>query len=33
MTNKKPSVPAPSKPIESDRKRIITNKKDKPKVQ
>jgi len=32
MTKKKPTVPAPSKPIEADRQRIITNQKDKPKV-
>ncbi|MFT7056692.1 MAG: hypothetical protein ACJAR3_002331 [Roseivirga sp.] len=31
MTDKKPSVPAPSKPIISDRREIITNSKEKPK--
>jgi len=32
MTKKKPDVKPPAKPIESDRKRIITNQKDKQKV-
>lgn len=31
MTKKKPDVKPPAKPIESERKQIITNQKDKPK--